>query len=64
MGNPFVHNAKVVWIMGGKPYPVHECYDKSYSLCRRFATLHKNDPQYKGGKLLAVSMLESKYKGI
>ena len=58
MANAFVHNAKVIFIMGGKSFPVHECFDVHYALARKYVRDNKNSAQYKGGKLLVVSMLK------
>jgi len=58
MANPFQHNAKVIFIMGGKYFPVHECHDVHYALARKYVRENKRNPQFNGGKLLAVSMLQ------
>lgn len=58
MANPFVHNAKVLWIMGGKYFPVHECHDVHYAVARQYASKHRHDPQYAKGILVVVSMLK------
>ena len=62
MPNPFVHNAKVVWIINGQWFPVNECHDVHYAIARQYVRKHSNDPQYAHGKLCAVSMLKNDFK--
>jgi hypothetical protein len=58
MSRPFVHNAKVMWIANGKSFPVQQCHDVHYAIARKYVHDHKHDPEYRGGKLIAVSMLQ------
>jgi hypothetical protein len=64
MAKAFIHNAKVVWIRGGKAFPVHECHDVAYPIARQYVKDHCHDSVYSGGVLKAVSMLQKEFKGI